>query len=126
MVGLLSIIAGTTLWGAGLLITINIFMISSGLFIITTELFYFPRLMLYIKMHQTLWGRSIYFTLLAMLSYYNGDTLHITCMALIFSVVAFFVIYGLIASYLNRDFGVAPPLFGFPKEQSEKYQAGDA
>ena len=126
VVGLLTIIAGTSLWGFSSLVTLNLFMLSSGIFVIATELFYFPRLMMYVKSHQTLWGRSIFFTFLGMLSHYNGDALHITCMILIFCVVCFLIIYGLIASlWLKISFGVPPPLIGFPKtEQNEKYQAG--
>eukprot|EP01083_Nonionella_stella_P214568 773053_1 len=130
LVGLLSILAGTTLWSGGMdvdLAMTHLFMIGSGLFIIITESFYLPRLMMYVKCHQTLWGRTIYFFVLALLSYMNGDALHITCMALILFITLFFIIYGLVSIFwLKIPYGVPPPLYGFPtNEQDAKLQSAE-
>merc|ERR1712154_205650 len=105
----------------------HLIMVISGCFIIVTEAYYLPRLVMYVKCHQTLWGRCIFFTVLALLSYMNGDVLHIICLAVIGSVVLFYVLYGLVsACWLKIPFGVPPPLYGFPQtEQAQDYKQGD-
>eukprot|EP01083_Nonionella_stella_P165443 550374_1 len=112
IVGILSIVAGASYWALSFF-----FMIASGLFIIVTELYYLPRLMMYVKFNQTLWGRTVFFMILAFVSFMNGDALHITCMSLMLAVVLFFIIYGVVAIFLLKiPYGVPPQRNSTPQK----------
>ena len=125
LVGVVTFVSGCLLWKPSMdfdMVILHLFMMASGLFIIVFELFYVPSIGMYIKCYQTLWGRVIYWTVMAFMAWMNGDDAHKVLFSLILCAVGFLVIYGLVAQFLLQvPFGIPPPLIGFPKPPKAKH-----